>query len=348
MLGGGRGLGEFIENKFKSGVHIVKTAEEVQDVADKMCGKTLKTKQSGDAGFPCSLVYIVEKIAIDKEFYLSLALDRKAGGLTFIYSPAGGTSIEDVAEHTPELIFKLPVNISQGPRVEELVKVATNLGVPEHKSQIAFLLKSLYDCFLEKDCDMIEINPLVVTKGGKVVAADSKITIDDNAVFRQVDIKSEEDTSQQNYKERIAHSFNLNYIHIGGNIGCLVNGAGLAMSTMDIINHYNGKPANFLDVGGSAEDDQMVEAIKLLNNDPEVDAIYINIFGGILKCDNLANSIIRAAEQIAMNKKIVLRLKGTNSDKARELIKPREKDLGIIFDDNFDSSARLVVQIAEK
>ena len=310
-------MGHFKETGFRGGVHLVKTAEEVQDVAEKMCGKTLVTKQSGESGFPCNCVYIVEKIAIDKEFYLSIALDRKQGGLTFIYSPAGGMSIEDVAHKSPELIFKLPIDINKGPSVDELVKVAENLGVPEHKSQIVFLLKSIYDCFVEKDCDMIEINPLVVTKSGQVMAADSKITIDDNAVFRQVDIKSEEDTSQQNYKERIAHSFNLNYIYIGGNIGCLVNGAGLAMATMDIIKHYGGNPANFLDVGGSAEDDQMVEAIKLLNNDPEVDAIYINIFGGILKCDNLANSIIRAAEEISMNKPIVLRLKGTNSDKAR-------------------------------
>jgi len=210
------------------------------------------------------------------------------------------------------------------------------------------MFKHIFDCFVERDCDMIEINPLVVTKGGQVMAADSKITIDDNAVFRQQELKSEEDTSQHNYKERIAKSFDLNYIYIGGNIGCLVNGAGLAMSTMDIIKHYGGNPANFLDVGGSAEDEQMIEAIKLLNNDPEVDAIFINIFGGILRCDNLANSIIKAAEQISLTKPIVLRLKGTNSDKAREMIKPREKDLGIFFDDSFDSAARRVVEIALK
>lgn len=210
------------------------------------------------------------------------------------------------------------------------------------------MFKHIYDCFVEKDCDLIEINPLVVTKGGQVLAADSKIVIDDNAIFRQPELKSEEDTSQQNYKERIAASFNLNYIYIGGTIGCLVNGAGLAMATMDIIKHYGGNPANFLDVGGSAEDEQMVEAIKLLNNDPEVDAIFINIFGGILKCDSLANSIIRAAEEISLTKPIVLRLKGTNSDKARELIKPREKELGIYFDDNFDSAARRVVDVAQR
>ena len=210
------------------------------------------------------------------------------------------------------------------------------------------MFKHIFDCFVERDCDMIEINPLVVTKGGQVMAADSKITIDDNAVFRQQELKSEEDTSQHNYKERIAKSFDLNYIYIGGNIGCLVNGAGLAMATMDIIKHYGGNPANFLDVGGSAEDEQMIEAIKLLNNDPEVDAIFINIFGGILRCDNLANSIIKAAEQISLTKPIVLRLKGTNSDKAREMIKPREKDLGIFFDDSFDSAARRVVEVALK
>lgn len=209
-----------------------------------------------------------------------------------------------------------------------------------------FLFKHIFDCFVERDCDLIEINPLVLTTNGHVLAADSKITIDDNAIFRQTEIKSEEDTSQHNYKERIAHSFNLNYIYIGGNIGCLVNGAGLAMATMDIIKHYGGNPANFLDVGGSAEDEQMVEAIKLLNNDPEVDAIFINIFGGILRCDNLANSIIKAAEDISLTKPIVLRLKGTNSDKAREMIKPREKELGIYFDDSFDSAARLVVDVA--
>lgn len=211
-----------------------------------------------------------------------------------------------------------------------------------------FLFRHIYDCFVERDCDLIEINPLVVTKQGHILAADSKITIDDNAIFRQTEIKSEEDTSQHNYKERIAHSFNLNYIYIGGNIGCLVNGAGLAMATMDIIKHYGGNPANFLDVGGSAEDEQMVEAIKLLDNDPEVDAIFINIFGGILRCDNLANSIIRAAEEISLSKPIVLRLKGTNSDKAREIIKPREKELGIYFDDSFDSAARKVVDVALK
>lgn len=279
---------------------------------------------------------------------MSLTLDRKAGMPVFVYSPAGGMSIEDVAHNNPEKIHKLYVNTKNGLEIDSLLKAATALGLEDYKTQVVFLMKHLYDCFMEKDCDLIEINPLVLTTDGSVIAADSKIVIDDNAVFRQKDIKAEEDTTQQNYKERIAHTFDLNYIYIGGNIGCLVNGAGLAMATMDIIKHYGGNPANFLDVGGSAEDEQMVEAIKLLNNDPEVESIFINIFGGILRCDNLANSIMTAAKQISLSKPIVLRLKGTNSEKAREMIKPKEKELGIFFDDDFDSAARKVVDIAAR
>lgn len=279
---------------------------------------------------------------------MSITLDRKAGMPVFVYSPEGGMAIEEVAHNNPEQIHKLHINTKDGLDIDSLLVAAKNLGLEDQKTQVVFLMKHLYDCFMEKDCDLIEINPLVLTADGNVVAADSKITIDDNAVFRQKDLKAEEDTTQLNYKERIARTFDLNYIYIGGSIGCLVNGAGLAMATMDIIKHYGGNPANFLDVGGSAEDEQMIEAIKLLNNDPEVDSIFINIFGGILRCDNLANSIIMAAKQISLSKPIVLRLKGTNSEKAKEMIKPYEKQLGIFFDDNFDSAARKVVAIAEK
>ena len=204
-------------------------------MAEKMCGKTLVTIQSGAAGVPCNKVYIVEKIAIQKEFYLSLTLDRKKASPTFIYSQEGGMAIEDVARDTPEKIFKLKVDINKGLDVEDLLKAAVNLGLEDYKSQVVFLFKHLYDCFIEKDADLIEINPLTLLKDGSIVAADAKITIDENALFRQPELKAIEDTSQQNYKERIAKSLDLNYIYIGGNIGCLVNGAGLAMSTMDII-----------------------------------------------------------------------------------------------------------------
>jgi len=250
-------------------------------------GNHLVTKQSGEDGLPVNSVYLVEKLKIDKEMYLSLTLDRAGGCPVFIYSPAGGTSIEDVAHETPELIFKLNVNPFTGPEVEDLMAAADHLGIPEQRSKLVWLMKSLYDCFMKVDADMVEINPLITTKDGDVLAADSKITIDDNAGFRQKELRDMEDLTQSNAKENHAKSFDLNYIHIGGNIGCLVNGAGLAMSTMDIISLYGGTPANFLDVGGSADGDQMTEAIKLLNNDEEVEAIFVNIFGGILKCDVL-------------------------------------------------------------
>jgi succinyl-CoA synthetase beta subunit len=201
---------------------------------------------------------------------------------------------------------------------------------------------------MEKDCDMIEINPLVLTNKGQVMCADSKVTVDSNALFRQKELAAQEDKSQDNAKEAHAKQFDLNYIHIGGNIGCLVNGAGLAMSTMDIISQYGGTPANFLDVGGSAEGEALTEALKLLNNDTEVQAIFINIFGGILRCDRLAESVIKANEANKFTKPIVLRLKGTNAEQAKQLIQGKEKELGIYYNEDFDSAAQQVCKVAQK
>ena len=253
VLGGGRGLGHFKETGFKSGVHIVDSVDKVESLAKEMVGNHLITAQSGDAGFKCSAVYIVDKLGISKEMYLSVTLDRGAGCPTFIYSPAGGMAIEDVAHNTPEAIHKMPVDLEKGLCPEELQKAAVNLGIPEHGDQIANVFQRILDCFVARDCDMIEINPLVLSTDNKILAADSKITVDTNAEFRQKDLFDQEDTSSENAKETIAKKWDLNYIHIGGNIGCLVNGAGLAMSTMDIIKLYGGEPANFLDVGGSAQ-----------------------------------------------------------------------------------------------
>lgn len=195
---------------------------------------------------------------------------------------------------------------------------------------------------MEKDCDMVEINPLITTKDGKVMCADSKVTIDENAAFRQKDLAASEDQTQQNEKEAHAKLYDLNYIHIGGTIGCLVNGAGLAMSTMDIIKLYGGEPANFLDVGGSADGDQMTEAIKLLNNDEEVQAIFVNIFGGILQCDVLTQSILNAAQEVGLKKPIVLRLKGTNADIAKKMLEGKQEKLGIFYEEDFDTAAQKV------
>ena len=256
-------------------------------------------------------------------------------------------AIEEVAEATPEKIFKYHVNPFEGPDVDELAKAADNLGIPEHKSQVTFLMKAVYDAFMEKDCDMVEINPLITTKDGVVMAADSKVTIDSNASFRQKDLAEAEDKTQQNARETHAQEYDLNYIHIGGNIGCLVNGAGLAMSTMDIIKLYGGEPANFLDVGGSADKQQMVEAMKLLNNDDEVKAVFINIFGGILRCDVLMESIIAAATEVGLSKPIVLRLKGTNSDIAKKMLEGKEKELGIFYEEDFDTAAQEVCKIVK-
>jgi len=213
------------------------------------------------------------------------------------------------------------------------------------QDQVVDMFTNIYDCFMKRDCDMVEINPLVVTKDGALLAADSKVTVDSNATYRQKDLAEQEDKSQQNEKERIASEFDLNYIHIGGNIGCLVNGAGLAMSTMDIVKSYGGEPANFLDVGGSAEGEQLEMALKLLNDDKDVKAIFINIFGGILRCDNLTQSILKANEKNKFSKPIVLRLKGTNSDIAKKMIEGKEKELGIYFNEDFDSAAQQVCSV---
>lgn len=310
-----------------------------------MIGKTLVTHQSGADGLPVNAVYLVEKINIAKEMYLSLTLDRKAGCPTFIYSPAGGMSIEDVAEKTPELIFKLPVHPTEGLNEASLREAASNLGIPAQADQIVNMFTKIYECFMARDCDMVEINPLVLTKDDKVLAADSKVTIDSNATFRQKDLAAQEDKTQDNPREQHAKQFDLNYIHIGGNIGCLVNGAGLAMSTMDIIKLYGGEPANFLDVGGSAEGEQLTEALKLLNEDPEVEAIFVNIFGGILRCDNLAASIIQANKENSFDKPMVLRLKGTNSDIAKQMIAGKEKELNIFYNEDFDSAAQQVCKV---
>jgi len=225
------------------------------------------------------------------------------------------------------------------------VQAAKDLGLEAQADQVVHMFTKIYEAFHAKDCDMVEINPLVLTTDNKVVAADSKITIDSNAAYRQKELAAQEDLSQLNEKERIAKEHDLNYIHIGGNIGCLVNGAGLAMSTMDIIKLYGGEPANFLDVGGSAEGQALIEAMKPLNSDKEVKAIFINIFGGILRCDKLAESIMAANRQHKFSKPIVLRLKGTKSDVAKAMIAGHEKELGIYYNEDFDSAAKQVCKI---
>ncbi|CAI2367899.1 unnamed protein product [Moneuplotes crassus] len=346
ILGGGRGRGFFKENQFRGGVHIAKTPEEAETLSKEMIGYSLVTKQSGEEGLRCNSVYLVELLDIMKEMYLAFALDRETSSPVLVYSPAGGMAIEDVAEKTPELIFKAYINESSGFTDDQIEEIVKNLGLEDHHDSAAKTVQNLYKCFHSCDSDMVEINPMVLDAKKGVLCADSKVTIDDNAAFRQKELAEQEDKSSETPNEIIADKYDLNYIPIGGDIGCLVNGAGLAMATMDILSLHEGKAANFLDVGGSAAGDQMIAAVNLLCNDDTVNAVYINIFGGILRCDLLVKSIIDANAEKSFSKPIILRLNGNKAKEAKELIAGKEEELGIHFEADFDKSAKLAVKIA--
>jgi succinyl-CoA synthetase beta subunit len=310
-----------------------------------MIGYSLVTKQSGEEGMMCNSLYVVEKLDILSEMYLAFTLDRASSMPVLVYSPEGGMAIEDVAESTPEKIFKSYVDIDTGFTDAQIDEICNNLSLNDHKESTTKTLKNLFKCFVEKDSDMVEINPMVVDRNFGVLCADAKFTIDDNAAFRQQDITAIEDKSDMSENEHIAEKNHLNYIPIGGNIGCLVNGAGLAMATMDILKLYGGHPANFLDVGGGAVGEQMNNAIAMLCDDASVDTIFINIFGGILRCDLLVESIIEANSIKKFTKPIVLRLNGSKSEEAKEILKGKEEALGIQFEADFDKAAQLAVKV---
>lgn len=347
---GGRGLGHFKENNFQGGVKVVINESEVIDTVDKMLNKTLVTKQTGEKGLPCKSVFVVEKVDVVAEKYLSITLDRKHQSPVMIASSEGGVNIEDVAAKNPSAIKILPICVKAGLTDDQATKFAKDLGYTgDLIEQAAVIFKNLYTAFVKKDCLMIEINPLAtvrVNENGnvkeQVQVIDSKISIDDNAAFRQKDIAEIVDTSNKNPIEKEAESFGLNFIHLDGDIGCMVNGAGLAMATMDIIKLHGGEPANFLDVGGGADLDGMVEALRILNQDTQVKSILVNIFGGILRCDVLVQALIKGTEKYNLKKPIVLRLKGTNSQEAAEII--RNSGLkNIEFNDDLDQAAKLIV-----
>lgn len=321
VLSGGRGLGTF-KSGFKGGVHMVESPEQAAEYAQSMLGQDLVTKQAPN-GIRCNKVLLMERIYPKAEKYLSILMDRASGGPLMVGSPQGGTSIEDVAASNPEFIFTEPIDITVGITDEACVRMANNLGLPTgsvaHDKAIV-LMKNLYAMFLAKDCTQLEVNPLSETEAGDVVVCDAKVNFDDNAEWRQKDIFARRDTSQEDPREVDASQYDLNYIGLDGNIGCMVNGAGLAMSTMDIIQLKGGSPANFLDVGGGATEEQVSKAFEILNADEKVKAILVNIFGGIMKCDIIAAGIITASEKIGLEKPLVVRLQGTNVDAARELI----------------------------
>jgi len=317
---GGRGKGTF-KNGFKGGVHLCKTPAEIRDTAAKMLGETLVTHQTGEDGRVVRKVLVAKSVEIQKELYFAILIDRAISAPVIVASTEGGVDIEAIAEHTPEKIFHLPVDPLIGLQPYEARKLAKMLGIPTALlKNAATLFENLYKLFIARDCSMVEVNPLVITKDNQVLALDAKFNFDDNALFRHPDVQAYRDIEEEDPREVEASKHSLSYIGLDGNIACLVNGAGLAMATMDIIKHNGGEPANFLDVGGGASEQQVTEAFKILVADSRVKAILVNIFGGIMKCDVIAQGIINAVKAVNLPVPLVVRLEGTNVDAGRKLL----------------------------
>jgi len=344
VLTGGRGKGHF-KGGFKGGVKLVFSADEAGEVAGQMIGDMLVTKQTGEAGIPCSKVMVCERKFPRREFYIAIMLERAFGGPVIIASAQGGINIEEVAAEDPSAIFKFPVDIMEGITDATAEEIANALGLQNRMQETKLVLKNLYDAFISNDASLIEINPYAEDTYGNVFALDAKMRFDDNAEFRQASVFDSRDNSQEDKKEVEAAKYNLNYIALDGSIGCLVNGAGLAMATMDIIKLHGGAPANFLDVGGGATADQVKEAFKIITADPKVQAILVNIFGGIMRCDVIANGVIAAAEELDLKIPIVVRLQGTNVDDAKAAIALSK--LRILACDNLDDAAKMAVKLSQ-
>ncbi len=327
------------------GVKLARSADEVRAYAAAMLGTRLVTHQSGPEGLPVGIVYVEAGSDIDRELYLSMLVDRELSRVSFIASAAGGMDIEQVAEETPEQIFTIAVASDVGLQPYQARQLAFGLGLDKNqRRQFADLIGKLYRLFLECDASLVEVNPLIVTKAGDVVALDAKINIEANALFRQSRLEALRDPSQEDATEREAAAHDLNYVSLDGNIACMVNGAGLAMATMDLIKLHGGEPANFLDVGGGATAERVAEAFKIILSNKNVDAILVNIFGGIVRCDLIAEGIIKAVREVGVSDPVVVRLEGTNVDKGRQLL--ADSGLDIIAADDLTDAARKVVAAA--
>jgi len=341
---GGRGKGTF-KNGFKGGVHVRKTPDAVRDTAAKMLGQILVTHQTGPDGRKVNKVLVAESADIAREIYFAVLLDRATAAPLIVASTEGGVEIEAVAAKSPEKIIREPINPLVGLQPYQARKVAKQLGFESSQLKNASkLFEGLYRTFLAYDCSMVEVNPLVVTNKGEVLALDAKFNFDDNALYRHPEIAAMRDRAEEDPREVEASKHGLNYIGLDGNIACLVNGAGLAMATMDIIKFYGGEPANFLDVGGGATEEQVTEAFKILIGDKKVKAILVNIFGGIMKCDVIAQGIIDAAKTVKLSVPLVVRLEGTNVERGKELLK--ESGLALIAADDLADAAQKVVKAA--
>jgi succinyl-CoA synthetase beta subunit len=324
------------------GVKLARSMDEVSQFASDMLGTQLVTHQSGPDGLPVNIVYVESGSDIDRELYLSMLVDREVSRISFIASAAGGMDIEQVAEETPEQIFTVAVASDAGLQPYQARELAFGLDLDKKQSrQFADLIGKLYRLFQECDASLVEVNPLIVTRGGDVVALDAKINIEDNALFRQSRLLEMRDESQEDPMEREAAEHDLNYVSLDGNIACMVNGAGLAMATMDLIKLHGGEPANFLDVGGGATAERVAEAFKIILSNENVDAILVNIFGGIVRCDLIAEGIITAVKEVGVSDPVVVRLEGTNVEKGRQLL--ADSGLDIIAADDLTDAARKAV-----
>ncbi|HEX6094596.1 MAG TPA: ADP-forming succinate--CoA ligase subunit beta [Dongiaceae bacterium] len=336
---GGRGKG--------GGIKIAKSPDEVRDLAKKMIGMTLVTKQTGPAGREVKRIYVESGCEIDRELYLSLLVDRATARVTLMASTEGGMDIEEVAANRPEKIFRVSIDPASGLMPEHARRVAFGLGLKGAAVASATkLVSALYKAFIDLDASLVEINPLVLTKGGEVLVLDAKMNFDDNALFRQKDVLELRDEDEEDPAEVEASRHGLNYIKLDGNIGCMVNGAGLAMATMDIIKLHGGAPANFLDVGGGATKERVTAAFKIILSDANVEGILVNIFGGIMRCDVIAEGVVAAAREIGLQVPLVVRLEGTNVELGKKIL--RESGLAITSaDDLGDAAAKIVRAVKE-
>jgi succinyl-CoA synthetase beta subunit len=328
------------------GVKVAKNLDEVRTYASEILGKTLVTHQTGPEGKEVKRLLIEEGCDIKKEYYVGLVLDRATSRVVLMASEEGGTEIEEVAEKTPEKIFKEEIDPVVGLQPYQARRIAFNINIPKELiNQAVKFMTALYSAYIEKDCSIAEINPLVVTGDGKVMALDAKLNFDSNALYRQKDVLEYRDLEEEDAKEIEASKYDLSYVALDGNIGCMVNGAGLAMSTMDIIKHYGGDPANFLDVGGGATAEKVTEAFKIILSDPNVKGIFVNIFGGIMKCDVIAEGVVEAAKQVGLSVPLVVRLEGTNVDLGKKILS--ESSVDIIAAESMADGAQKIVSLVK-
>ncbi|WP_242237383.1 ADP-forming succinate--CoA ligase subunit beta [Bacillus cereus group sp. BfR-BA-01316] len=326
------------------GVKVAKSLEEVRTYAESILGTTLVTHQTGTEGKEVKRLLIEEGCDIKKEYYVGLVLDRATSQVVLMASEEGGTEIEEVAEKAPEKIFKEYIDPAVGLQGFQARRIAFNINIPkELVGQAVKFMMGLYSAFIEKDCSIAEINPLVTTGDGKVMALDAKLNFDSNALYRNKDILELRDLEEEDSKEIEASKYDLNYIPLDGNIGCMVNGAGLAMATMDIIKHYHGDPANFLDVGGGATAEKVTEAFKIILSDKNVKGIFVNIFGGIMKCDVIAEGVIEATKQVGLELPLVVRLEGTNVELGKKIL--NESGLNIVAAESMADGAQKIVSL---